>query len=482
MLKNIIIMAAVVALAVVAFIFIPKLQPKTEEIIPQETPDRTDLIISQYTVEETKQVTLEFEGNTLVIFYDEKDEKYKIRDDEEIELNQSEVRNIFYTASYVEAEEIIREDLSDIAQFGLDNPVAKVTAEYSDGKSNTFYFGNTAPGSGTYYMIMEGIDKVLNVWNNYGNNAKTKLNELRLIDIQKYEIEDLEVIRLHKDGKLLLEISNNGKYLLTSMSSWNLTAPYIKGLHSNEESKTFSALIDSVLLLVPKEIISGDASPSEFGLDKPWGVVDMELSDGESVSISFGDTVESTVAMKYSNSDIIYGIYMNKLSFFEYKAIDIIERLLSLVNVKNISKIELSGVAGNNTLEINHNERKDDEGNPKLDGNGEPISDNIYIIDGEELSEDDQEQGTWFYQAILYLEIVREVEENDYTPGQIKGAIRYHYVDNSFIYNIEFYNYDEYFYAVKLQDNEVYLVINKNDVDVLPELFENLRSREMEKP
>ena len=55
-------------------------------------------------------------------------------------FDQTAVRNIFYTAAYVEAEDIAAEDLSERCTISdLDDPVSKVTAEYKDGTSSVFY-------------------------------------------------------------------------------------------------------------------------------------------------------------------------------------------------------------------------------------------------------------------------------------------------------------------------------------------------------
>lgn len=485
MLRNILIMVGVIAIAVVAFIFIPKLQPKQVETSPEPTFDYQAHTFSEYSADDVSEVTLEHDGVTTIIFFDKADDKYKVKGYEDVEINQSTAKNIFYTASYVEAQAIVAEDLSNKAEYGLDNPQAKVTAKYNDGKTNVFYFGNNAPGGGTYYMNMEGVDKVLNMWNNYGNNAKVKINDLRLIPTTEFELNQMNVIRLLKDDEVYMEFASNTGVNAIGLSSWSLTKPYKRELNTEEDGKSFYTLVKKALVIKPTRVLSAEGDFTKYGLEKPWGALELEPIKGDMVGIQFGNTIDGYIAMKYTDSDVIYGITESNLDFFEYKTIDVIQRLLTLVGVKNVTSVELSGVAGNNNvIEILNVERKDDEGNAKLDANGNPVFDSLYKVEGKVLGEEDgrDKQGSWFYQAILKPSIVREVEDENFDPGEMVGSIKWNLNIDPKEYIIEIYNYDEYFYAVKDQDNEVYLLVNKNDIDVLQEYYELLKKGEMVDP
>ncbi len=440
------------------------------------------LNISEYPSDDVVKVKLEYEGENTVIFYDEDDKLYKVEGYEDVEINQSTAKNAFYTASYVRAEDIIKDDLKNLSEYGLDIPTAKVTAVYKDGKSNTFLFGNTVPGSGTYYMIMEGLDKIVNVWNNYGNNAKLNINKLRILEKHNFTIDEMSIIRIYKNDEIHLEITNNIDRKQVGIGLWYLTAPYVKGLHTDENSKTYLALAEEVLTLGPSKILSTDADFEEYELDKPWGTLELVPITGETISILFGKNTDGYAAMKYANSDIIYSISQRRLSFFDYNAIDIIERLLTLVNIKKVSSLELTGVAGDVIIEIIHEERTDDEGNAKLDGNGNPITDDFYVIEGKLLDEDLKKQGSWFYQALLKPKIVREVKDENYNAGRMIGSIIWILMDEPYQFSIEIYYYDEYFYAVKILDNDVLLLVNKKEIDILPEYYQDLKNNEMEDP
>jgi hypothetical protein len=402
-------MVGVVVVAVVALIFIPKLQPKEVEASPEPTFDYEAHTFSEYSADDVAEVTLEHDGVTTVIFFDKSDEKYKVKGYEDVEIDQAEAKNIFYTASHVEAQSIVSEDTSNKAEYRLDDPQAKVTAKYNDGKTNVFYFGNNVPGGGTYYMIMEGVDKILNMWNNYGNNAKIKINDLRLIQKTEYKLEQIKVIRLLKDDEVYMEFSNESEGNVLGLSSWILTKPYKKDLSAREEGKTFYKMIGNMLVIEPKKVLSADGDLVKYGLDKPWGTLELEPIEGESVRVHFGKTTDGYTSMKYDDSDIIYSINEAKLDFFTYKTIDVIERIMVLVDVKNITSIEMTGVAGDNTIEVLKEQRKDEDGKAKLDGNGNPIYDIKYKAEDKVIGEDDDRnnQGSWFFQAVMMPSFVR---------------------------------------------------------------------------
>ncbi len=481
MLRNIIIMAVVVALAAVALIFSLKLEPKNSETTTEDIEETSPkYIISSYSPEDAQKVTLENDESITVILYDEDIQAYYIEGHEDLALNQNSVKNIFDTASSVEAEDIATEDMGNLAEFGLDKPVSKVTAEYKDGKSNVFLFGNNVPGSGQHYMMKEGEDKVFVVGNRYGNNAKLSLNDLIEIESIGFELEDLSAINVYKNGEIFMGFTNTSNQTLVESSSWKLTLPYYRSV-STAKDDDFYAFAEAILSLSPDEVLDALGENKKYGLDNPWVQVDLKPEEGKTISIFLGTEKDGRYPIKFSDSEIIYDILVDDAKFLDYEPIDVIERLLTLVNIKYISKIEMSGVAGDNTLIVENKEKKDNDGNVILDGNDKPFTEAVYIVDGVALTEEEQEQGAWFYQTIIGVKITREANE-DFVPGEPVGAINLVLTEEPFEYLIEFYEYDEYFYAVKFFDNETYLVVNKEDVSEIPAGYELLRNREMERP
>ena len=483
MLRNIIIMVVAVAVIAAAFIIVPKLKPAAvEEVSTEPTPDNSELFLSRLTVDDVDRVILENDGVETILIYDEETGTYMAEGHEERTLNQSTVRNIFYTAAYVEAEGIAAEDLSDVAQFGLDDPVSKVTAEYKDGTSSVFYFGNNVPGSGQHYMIKEGVDKIFMVWNNYGNNARLKLNDLIEIEKQEFALEDLKVIRLHKDGEVYMEFTNmSDRDTLVDMGTWKLTQPYYRSLSSSNSDDAFYSMTEDILNLDPDDILDSQGAPDAYGLDEPSIVIDLVPFNGEPLTISLGDKTDGKYSMKFSDSDIIYEITENEFYFMDYKPIDLVERLLTLVNIKYVAKIETTGIAGDNTVVVTNAEKKDEEGNLKLDGNGNPVIDTGYIVEGVTLTDDEEEQGSWYYQTILSAKITREADK-DFVPGKLAGSIKLTLNTDPGEFLIQFYEYDDYFYAVKFDNNDMLLIVNKKDIEKIPASYELLVKREMERP
>jgi hypothetical protein len=102
-------------------------------------------------------------------------------------------------------------------------------------------------------------------------------------------------------------------------------------------------------------------------------------------------------------------------------------------------------------------------------------------VDGVELTEDEQEQGSWFYQTILSVKVTREADD-DFVPGAPVGSIKWKLNVDTGEYIVQFYEYDEYFYAVKFNDDETYLIVNKKDITAIADNFELLRERKMERP
>ncbi len=486
-LRNLIILVASALVIVAAFVILPKLEPKEDldnMVTPEPTMDPALLTFSDYSAEDIVKLTLDYNDNITVLKYDSDGETVVIEGHEDIALNQTQAKNVLYTASKVVVEKIITEDMSNIAQFGLEDPEIVATAEYSDGKTNTFYFGNNVPGSGQYYMMMEGVDKVFVVWNNYGNNAKSSLNDLVEVESISMTIDEISDINIIENGETYMSFSNiAGKTTLVDMNSWKLTKPYYRSLDSSSEESKWTLLYTELLdLLGEDDVLDSAGDAADYGLDNPWIQVEFTKTTGETIAISFAEENEDGIcAMKFSDSDIIYKVNPKVLGFMDYEAFDLVEKLLMLINIRYVDEIILEGVVGDDTVIVSHSDSVDENGEPKLDGNGEQIVNTGYIVDGVELTEDEIEQGSWFYQNILSVKLLREADK-DFTPSKPAGTVSLSLSEEPFTYTINFYEYDDYFYAVKINDDDVLFVANKDDVLKIKDTYELLKTREVEKP
>ncbi len=486
-LRNLIILAAVAVVVIVAFVLLPKLEPKENAdaaVTAQPTVDPALLTFAEYSADQIKTLKLEYDGVTTVLKYDTDGETIIVEGHEDIAIDQTTARNVLYTSAKVVVEQILTEDMSDLAQFGLEDPVITATAEYTDGTSKTFYYGNKVPGSSQYYMMIEGIDKVLIVWNNYGSNAKKSLNDLVAVETQQMAIEDLRDISIYKDDQILMSFTNiGGEQKLIDMGSWKLSQPYYRSLDATSETSKWNELSNQLLELFSiDDVLDSVGSPAEYGLDSPWIVVEFVKQSGETISLEFAKENEDGIcAMKFSDSDIIYQTKPSKLSFADTEPFDLVEKLLMLINVKYVSEIDMSGIVGDYTLEITHTEAFDEDGNVKLDGAGEPVVNTGYVVEGVELTDDEKDQGSWFYQAILITKLFREADD-DFVAGEPIGSIKLTLTEEPNEYTVEFYEYDDYFYAVKTPGSDVYFVAEKDDVIKIKDTYEDLIAREVEKP
>jgi hypothetical protein len=62
------------------------------------------------------------------------------------------------------------EDVSDLAQYGLDSPAYTITFQTLLGRGQTVYVGNLNPGGTMYYVQVEGDDRVF-LLNQFGINS-----------------------------------------------------------------------------------------------------------------------------------------------------------------------------------------------------------------------------------------------------------------------------------------------------------------------
>jgi hypothetical protein len=450
MTRNLIILGVLVVLAVGLVFAAPLLKPAATPS-PSATPnDSAERQLSNYSTDQVVEVTVENPNGapyTLVM----KDKNYVVKGNESIALDQTQASSLFSSAGYILGERLLEANATDVSAYGLDKPKAKVTATYADGKSSVFLLGDMAPTGNTYYLMKQGDPRVVSVWMNIGAAFSAKVDALmqkQTVDLAK---EDIDHVKIIKNGATTLEIANQTEEKV-SISSWKILQPWVRYIDTNQ----LDAFLTSVAAAKIGDIVEGNATDlGQYGLDKP--LYDISASGkGKSYELLIGkDKTESQAYAKYTNSNMVYLIDKSTLEFAKTTPFKLMDKMIVLVNINSALGIEVKGLGADTKLVIDQIPTLDDKGVQKLDGNGNPMVDQKFSVNGTAV---DDKVARFYYQECIGLQTFATLEEGWKPSGSPVLSLTYTRDKDPKVITLEFYDYSTDFYAVKINDLTLFTI------------------------
>lgn len=107
-----------------------------------------------------------------------KDNEWKLKDDENIKLDQEVISDIVGFAAFLNCRGTIEEPAA-LEEYGLDVPSYIVEVTDGKGVSNCYYIGDASAVDGTYFARLEGTDVVYKIAATYPQAFITDLEQLK---------------------------------------------------------------------------------------------------------------------------------------------------------------------------------------------------------------------------------------------------------------------------------------------------------------
>jgi len=141
---------------------------------------------------------------------------WKITSPKPLVADQSSVSTILYNLSPMDGATLIDDHATDLKQFGLADPEAKITATMKDGKSQTVLIGDETPTGDAAYVMVSGESKVYSIPKNTKTNLDKSLNDLRDKRLLPVDFDKLTSVEI-SGGKLHLTFaSQDGQWTVSS--------------------------------------------------------------------------------------------------------------------------------------------------------------------------------------------------------------------------------------------------------------------------
>jgi hypothetical protein len=271
-------------------------------------------------------------------------------------LDESTIDDIALTFTTLNAERVIDENPTDLGQYGLAPPRAQGVASYSDGTTKTVLLGDKTPSGSTYYLQLKGDPKVYTVWQNYGDQMRWKLADLRDKKITPaLNFDEITYFRLTRADGTEIELrekspEENKTYQL-GFGRYVMTRPYSipRGVDGDKGDQLIKGpqqiQISSFVNDAPREL-------SQYGLAHPqYDLMVRDKSNTLDFLIGSQDGKDKTYFMLRGEPNV-YATDASSLSFLKTTAWDIADKFVFIPNIDDVDRMEISNAGITHALAI----------------------------------------------------------------------------------------------------------------------------------
>jgi Domain of unknown function (DUF4340) len=167
----------------------------------------------------------------------------------------------------IEREDTVAQNVPDAAQFGLKDPVVKVSAKTKDGKTLEVLFGGENPKKSHNYAKLAGNNDVFLTTSNWSKTFTKTASDLRNKKVLEFEPDDIDNVKI-VDGSKELEVQKAG-------DDWQLKKPIDTKADASDISTFTSAIKFARASTFPEPAVDAKTA----GLDSP--ALKITLHDGK---------------------------------------------------------------------------------------------------------------------------------------------------------------------------------------------------------
>jgi len=203
------------------------------------------------------ELTLEYEGRT--VSATRKDEKtWEITNPAGLETDSEMWEQMASSFVGIEKDETVNNQKTDLAPYGLDKPLVKITAKLKSGSTQSALFGAENPKKTFNYAKRGDADEVFLSSTSWSGAFKKSLTDLRNKKVLEFDADNIDVVRISATGKPDIEIQKSGM-------DWLIKKPVDTRADNAEVSGLLSSIQFSQTSAFAEESIDAKAG----GLDAP---------------------------------------------------------------------------------------------------------------------------------------------------------------------------------------------------------------------
>lgn len=304
-LRNIIISAVALALLIGAYIWVTKWQKDVTN--PQQEQGQ---VIQVFAVDSNNITEINIKNSFSQYTLKRKDEGddvvWHIPEYPDIEFSQAKLQMAVTAFMGVYAIKEVGTDITNLADFGLDNEEKTAIIHTTDGTECTLILGNQLSVDSSYYLMKKGSNTVYTVSSSTASAILKIPNDYRETNRGGVDVATLEELVISKNGEKIIEFkkfSENDEISVIDMVDMKMTYPYEEKIRSDlfeTMIQPFSMPIEAI------DFVNDDLSKAaEYGLDKGYQII---LKDAQRVhTLTLGDIAkDGTVYAMYNDMKNIF--------------------------------------------------------------------------------------------------------------------------------------------------------------------------------
>lgn len=370
--KNIkyIIIFCVTAVILAGLLIVLTLTAPEEEEEPETSENiQTALVYDKNPRDISKLEITNEHGTYEIVRLGEEDEAvWTIMELANLPMSSASMGTLLENAASVTAQQIVVETAEDLSIYGLSEPMATVTATFSDSANTVkkLLIGNLTPNGNMHYAMTEGDPKVYTVLNSKLNafleNKYYVLNKvLYTVRSAADENDTTDYTRINKltitrpdfgyDFVIEYDARQDDDSIMTANSStYVLTSPVFRDLNP----ETSSAVTDGIFGLTASDFGILNPVDEDFaacGITEPSAEVLFEINGGDVVKLTVGNECFDEEGAKIGRYVYIEGgliIYIfdeSSLPWLTVNPLDICTAMITSNYVYDVTSLEVSGAA-----------------------------------------------------------------------------------------------------------------------------------------
>lgn len=424
-----------------------------------------------FSVAEDQISRLSFTGDEGELEFVREDGVWSYPGDASFEMDETRIGLLINDLAALSATRTL-EDVSELSEYGLDNPSNCITVTLTDGTTSALYVGDVnTSNSETYFQTEEGSRTVYLTGTALQSHFSGRLQDFALYeDCPKIEASAMRIFDVQK---------SEDSYVLTMPGDDTCTVTDSEGNSQLANLNIVGTLQDNLSNISWLKNLEYNCQDfSVYGLDAPTAVIDITYEKTvTSADTEIGEEAKDETLMKNVRLSIggqddngnyyvrlndspqvhsIRGEYL--LDFVESKATTFWRLTYSFVSIGDLDYLEVDYGGETHTLQ------RISEGGSQVD------EDLTWMVDGKEV---EKELFTDFYYACVSVTAQERLDEVPAEPGEPVLTLRYYLVDGT-EKDIVYYAYDQNFYTVLYENGTKAAYTNKLYVNTMIEALDEL--------
>ncbi len=327
--RNLIIVVCVIALLCGGLYFVMQYNPEEQmETLPEE---------EAITVLETNRDNIE----TVVVT--SLDGMYKLvkengtwicSGNNGLPLSQARINSLLYECSFLTAQELIAENVSDLAPYGLETPERMVKFQEKGGKVTSIYVGKTTIEGSLCYVTVDDKTKIYTKSASGCDNLTISLSDLLDLTLYQTTAEEINSISLRQGGAETVNLTKNGE-------AWQMTSPIVKEGNTHTLTEEF---LPKIAALSAAKAIANPENDSVYGFTNPSATYTIKTNDGTSYTVTVGKTEGAMTYVKIAGKPCVYQVLTDSLDFLSKTYLELANKLIHIENLQEISGITIRGL------------------------------------------------------------------------------------------------------------------------------------------